>query len=193
MRAPRDRGARRSAVLLAAGGRPLEPGGLGRGGPGERLAHGLGDGGVDELLVAEAHLGLAGVDVDVDLLGRDLDAHERDRVAPGGHQRAVGLLDGVDERARGDGATVRDEVQVAPAPAVKRRRADQAADHAARLLAAGVRRRQAAIGGGGEEQLRDGRAVDRGDGVQGAPVPGVLSTCRPSTRRRKETPGRASA
>ena len=121
--------------------------------------------------MAEPDLGLAGVDVDVDLLRGDLDPHQRDRVAPGRHQRAVGLLDGVHERARGDGAAVRDQVDVAPAPAVEGRGPHQPRGDASGLGLAWPGLGEAPVGGGGEQLPREPGAVDGGHGVERRPGP----------------------
>ena len=67
---------------------------------------------MDERLVAEPNLGLGGVDVDVDLPRIDLEEQDDRRVAGGIDQAAVGLPDGVVDRAVRDTAPVEKGVQV---------------------------------------------------------------------------------
>jgi hypothetical protein len=61
---------------------------------------------VDAVLLAEADLGLGGVDVDVHLLGRHLQEEQNDREAGGWNDVAVGLRDGVEQQPVTDKAFI---------------------------------------------------------------------------------------
>jgi hypothetical protein len=54
------------------------------------LAHGLADELLEALVIAEADLGLGRVDVDVNLVGRQIQVQKRDGVPPRHEQAAVG-------------------------------------------------------------------------------------------------------
>ena len=90
--------------------------------PGERLAHRAAHGTVDSARVGEAHLGLARVNVDVDVLHGKLEENHRCRKPTGLEQRLVGAHQGVGEPIVGDRATVDEPADVvAVGPLVFRR------------------------------------------------------------------------
>ena len=76
----------------------------------------------------EAHFALIGMHVRVDLGGRDIDEHRRDRVAALHQQARVGLLDGDAERAVGDPPAVDEEAHAGAVRPAALRRAHHAVD-----------------------------------------------------------------
>ncbi len=92
----------------AAGKRYCEAGrgaGLHEGG-----AHGIADEVVDEAGLAEADLGLRGVDIDVDLLWGHLEEEENDRVGGRRDDIAVGLGECVEDELVADEALVDEDI-----------------------------------------------------------------------------------
>src|SRR5271157_5691706 len=76
---------------------------------------------VDPLRIAEPDLDLGRMDVDVNLLGWDLQVQERDRIAPGHQQPAVGLAQGVAQRPVADiAAAQEEELALVARPALRR-------------------------------------------------------------------------
>ena len=67
------------------------------------------DQGVDPAAVFETHLGLGRVDVDIHLLGRGLQVHDKDRMAPPGQQSLIGLAHGPGQQPVADDAAVDQE------------------------------------------------------------------------------------
>ncbi len=94
----------------------------------QRMPAGALDGREHLALVAEAHLALGRVHVDVDLEGIELDADHAERVAAGGHQAPVRLGDGGEQRAVVHAPAVDDHDQAVAVAAVAPRLADRAAD-----------------------------------------------------------------
>jgi hypothetical protein len=68
-------------------------------GPRQRLAHRLDDKAADKDGVAKAHLGLGGVDVDIDEIGRALDGERDHRRAVAGQHIGIGAAYGAGELA----------------------------------------------------------------------------------------------
>ena len=89
-----------------------ERGGEAGGGAGlhERGADGVADEVVDEAGLAEADLGLGGMDVDVDLLRRHLEEEKDDGEGGGWEDVAVGLGEGVEDELVADEALVDEDV-----------------------------------------------------------------------------------
>ena len=75
----------------------------------KRLAEGREQVAVNPLRIAEPDLDLGRMDVDVNLLGRNLQVEERDRIPPDHQQPAVGLAQGVAQRPIADIAAAQEE------------------------------------------------------------------------------------
>ena len=154
----------------ATAGAGAGPGRRGDGGQrralGERAADLSLEEGEDFALVAEAHLELRRVDVDVDVGRGQADVDDGERMASGHEEAVVGLFDGEGQGAAAHPATVdeqRDVVAVSPGQA---RLPYQAADEG------GSGRRARRRRGERQERLRDLVAVDAGRGVAEVGVAG---------------------
>ena len=90
-------------------------------GAGERVADGADDEGAHEARVAEAHLRLGRMHVDVDLPRIAGDAERQDGMAVAGHDVGIGAAHGPEQELVAHGAAVDDEVDVAGAAAVEGR------------------------------------------------------------------------
>ncbi len=90
--------------------------------------HGPLHGAKDGPPVAEAHFSFGGMHVHVHLAGIEGQVEHDDGVAASGHQRAIGLADGVAQAAILNPAAVDEEGEVLAVAAMDRRRADEAAD-----------------------------------------------------------------
>ncbi len=94
-------------------------------GGGQRVAQRPDDQPAHQCGIAEPHLGLGRMDVDVDLLGWPIDEQRDHRVAVAGEHILVGAADRTDQQLVAHRPPVDDEILVARRGAVERRQPDQ--------------------------------------------------------------------
>ena len=116
----------------AAGGRKAPSAALGDGGRGavagggERVAQRADDQPAHQAGVAEAHLGLGRMDVDVDLLGRPVEKQRHDRMAVARQDVLIGAAHRADQQLVAHRPAVDEEILVARQAAVEGRQAGEA-------------------------------------------------------------------
>ena len=138
----------------------VEAGGGDFGGGRQGATDGGGEAAEDFAGAAEADLGLGGVDVDVDFLGRNGQVEHDHGEAAGGHDAAVGLADGGREEAVADPATVDEEGDIGAGRALEVGLRDEAVN------AKGLAGREF------DELVDEGCAVDGEEGVAEVAVAG---------------------
>ncbi len=110
----------------------------------QRLTQGGGNNGGHLVGVAETHLVLGGVDIDVNTVGLKLNIQDDRRITPLGYEPVVGVADTEVDRGRAGGAAIDDDALLLPRTAREARFADIAVD--AHLVLAVVHRQHGGKG-----------------------------------------------
>ncbi len=97
-------------------------------GRGERLAQRADDQSAHQAGIAEAHLGLGGMDVDVDRLARSFEEQRHHRMPVAREQILIGAAHRADQEFVAHRPTVDEEILIARGRAVEGRQADEAGE-----------------------------------------------------------------